>query len=500
MLNPKSNGPGDFWQGADETDSKKPVRPSQFVVLAIDDDPAMLKFFEAALANQGVRVKGTLDPLQGLEMARVLGPDLVLLDLTMPAIDGMQVLHSIKDYDPQIRVVMVTGHYSIETAVKAIQEGAADYVCKPVSAEKLQQMVEENKKLRDLDEKAAALEKQSLEVYNLEGMVGRSPTMVELFDLVRRIAPHFRTALITGETGTGKELVAHALHNLSPRAKQRFGVFNCGALVEGLAESQLFGHRKGSFTGAIADQAGLFEWANGGTVFLDEIGDLALPTQSKLLRVLETGEIQKLGSPQPSPADVQVIAATSRDLNSDVKSGRFRPDLWYRLNMVQIHLPPLRERGEDILLLARQFMAAFSVQFGKEVRRVSRKAGSALLTYPWPGNVRELLNVIGRGVMLTTNKVLDLEDLPGEVRNPSRAARSLPVSLAEADKNAVISVLVRAKNKASAARQLGISRARLYRLIEKYGLAQNGAGTIVPGGQRVVDTLSTPAASATSGK
>jgi DNA-binding NtrC family response regulator len=481
MLNPKSNGSGDFEVRPDKAESGKPIRPPQFVVLAIDDDPGMLKFFEAALANQGVRVEGASDSLQGLEMARVLGPDLVLLDLTMPGMDGMQVLQGIKDYDPLIRVVMVTGHYSVETAVKAIQEGAADYVCKPVSAEKLQQMVEETRKLRDLDEKAAALEKQSLEVYNLEGMVGRSPAMVELFDLVRRIAPHLRTALITGETGTGKELVAHALHNLSPRAKQRFGVFNCGALVEGLAESQLFGHRKGAFTGAIADEAGLFEWANGGTVFLDEIGDLALPTQSKLLRVLETGEIQKLGSPQPSRADVQVIAATSRDLNVDVKSSRFRPDLWYRLNMIQIHLPPLRERGEDILLLARQFMVAFSMQFGKEVRRASRKAQSALLAYPWPGNVRELLNVIGRGVMLTTNKVLDLEDLPEEVRTPSTAAQSLPASLAEADKKTVISVLVRAKNKATAARQLGISRARLYRLIEKYGLAQNDGGTTAPG-------------------
>ena len=299
------------------------------------------RFYQAALAKVGVRLEGAPDPHRGLEMLDALDPHLVLLDLTMPGIDGMEVLHLIKNRNALARVVMVTGNYSIETAVKAIQEGAADFVCKPVSAEKLRQLVDETRAVVDLEQRAADLEQQTIEVYNLEGMIGRSPGMLELFDLVRRVAPHLRTALVTGETGTGKELVARALHNHSPRAKQRFAVFNCGALVEGLAESQLFGHRKGSFTGAINDQPGLFEWADGGTVFLDEIGDLALPTQSKLLRVLETGEIQKLGSPQPSRADVQVIAATSRELNADMKAGRFRPDLWYRLSMVHIHLPAL---------------------------------------------------------------------------------------------------------------------------------------------------------------
>ena len=474
MINTRVSGSSDSREvseagGSGEASAASP----QLVVLAIDDDPGMLRFYESALVKDGVHVEGVLDPRQGLEVAKVLDPHLVLLDLTMPGIDGMQVLHSIKGYNSRIRVVMVTGHYSIESAVKAIQEGAADYVCKPVTAEKLQQLVEETRKLEDLNEKAAALEQQRLEVYNLEGMIGRSPAMLELFDLVRRIAPHLRTALITGETGTGKELVARALHSLSPRTKQRFAVFNCGALVESLAESQLFGHRKGSFTGAITDQAGLFEWATGGTVFLDEIGELSPAIQSKLLRVLESGEIQRLGSPQPSISDVQVIAATSRDLNADTKSGRFRPDLWYRLSMVQIHLPPLRERGEDVLLLASQFLSYFSAQFGKEIARISRRAESALLAHPWPGNVRELLNVIGRAVMLTTNKVLELEDLPEEVRSPLVAARSLPTSLAEADKKTVITVLARAKSKAGAARQLGISRARLYRLMERYGLDQD---------------------------
>jgi len=399
------------------------------VVLAVDDDVAMLRFYEAVLAGSGVRLESAPDPRQGLEMQNALDPHLVLLDLTMPGIDGMEVLHRIKERNELTRVVMVTGNYSIETAVKCIQEGAADFVCKPVTPEKLRQLVADTRALVDLEKRAADLEQQSIKVYNLEGMIGRSPAMLELFDLVRRVAPHFKTALITGETGTGKELVARALHNHSPRAQRRFGVFNCGALVEGLAESQLFGHRRGSFTGAIHDQPGLFEWADAGTVFLDEIGDLSLPTQSKLLRTLETGEIQKLGSPQPSRVDVRVIAATSRELSADVKAGRFRADLWYRLNMVHIHLPPLRERREDILLLASHFMANFSEQFGKDVRRASRRAESALLAYSWPGNVRELLNAIGRAVMLSTNKVLDPEDLPVEVRGKSATAQPLPASL-----------------------------------------------------------------------
>ena len=241
---------------------------------------------------------------------------------------------------------MITGDYSIESAVKAIQAGATDYVCKPVTPEKVCKIVQETREQVDLTRRESTLEKQFAEVFSLEGMIGRSPQMLEVFDLVRRVAPHFRTVLITGETGTGKELVARALHKLSPRAQQRIAVFNCSALVDTLAESQLFGHRKGAFTGAISDQAGIFEWANGGTVFLDEVGDLSPAAQSKLLRVLENGEVQKLGFPQAIQVDVQVIAATSRDLNVEMRSNRFRPDLWYRLNMVQIRSPLCGNAGK----------------------------------------------------------------------------------------------------------------------------------------------------------
>ena len=447
--------------------------PPPLVILAIDDDPGMLRFFKAALATQDVRVESSTDPIQGLELVETLNPDLILLDLTMPAIDGMEALRRIRLRDPEALVVMITGDYSIDSAIKAIQAGARDYVCKPVSPEKVRKIVQETREQVDLARRASTLEEQFADVFSLEGMIGRSPKMLEVFDLVRRVAPHLGTALITGETGTGKELVARALHKLSPRARQRIAVFNCSALVDTLAESQLFGHRKGAFTGAINDQVGLFEWANGGTVFLDEVGDLSPAAQSKLLRVLENGEVQKLGVPQATQVDVQVIAATSRALNVEIKSNRFRPDLWYRLNMVQIQLPPLRERREDILLLARHFLQDFSSQYRKEIHKISRRGESALLAYSWPGNVRELENVIGRGCMLTRTRMLDLEDLPEEVRNQSAPAGPSATSMEEAEKQAVIRALGQTKNKALAARKLRISRARLYRLMERYGLADD---------------------------
>jgi DNA-binding NtrC family response regulator len=442
------------------------------VILVIDDDPGMLRFYKAMLASEDVRVESSGDPIHGVEFAEALNPDLILLDLTMPGIDGMEALRRIRLHDPEAQVVMITGDYSIESAVKAIQAGATDYVCKPISGGKIRKIVQETREQVELTRRENSLEKQFAEVFSLEGMVGRSPRMLEVFDLVRRVAPHLRTAIITGETGTGKELVARALHKLSPRGHERIAVFNCSALVDTLAESQLFGHRKGAFTGAVSDQAGIFEWADGGTAFLDEVGDLSPAAQSKLLRVLESGEVQKLGLPQAIYVNVQVIAATSRDLNVEMKCNRFRPDLWYRLNMVHIRLPPLRERREDILLLAQRFLADFCSEYHKEVHKISRRAESALVAYSWPGNVRELENVIGRGCMLTRTRMLDLEDLPEELRNNrSVAASSSSNTMEEAERQAVVQALGESKNKALAARKLGISRPRLYRLMEKYGLA-----------------------------
>jgi DNA-binding NtrC family response regulator len=445
------------------------------VVLAIDDDPGILKLYETIVGQEVSRIEISNNPLQGVESVETLNPDLILLDLTMPGINGMEALQRIRPRDPEARVIMITGDYSIDSAIKAIQAGATDYVCKPVSPAKLRQIVRETREQVALTQRETTLEQEFAEVYSLEGMIGRSPKMLEVFDLVRRVAPHLRSAVITGETGTGKELVARALHKLSSRAQERIAVFNCSAIVDALAESQLFGHRKGAFTGAISDQAGIFEWADGGTVFLDEVGDLSPAAQSKLLRVLENGEVQKLGHPQSISVNVQVIAATSRDLNVEMKSNRFRPDLWYRLNMVQIQLPALRERHDDILLLARRFLQNFASQYRKDVQKISRRAESVLLSYTWPGNVRELQNVIGRGCMLTRTRMLDLEDLPEEVKSRSAAGPSSN-TMEEAERLAVIQALGESKNKALAARKLGISRARLYRLMEKHGISEGPSG------------------------
>ena len=442
-------------------------------IVAIDDDPSLLEFYKAALEGSGARVETATDAEQGLDLVAALAPELVFVDLVMPGAGGMEVLRRIRKLDPLSRVVMVTGHYSIETAVEAIREGATDYVCKPIKPDKLREIVEQARAAASRQHRAEELEKELVEVSNLEGIVGRSPSMLEMFDLVQRIAPHFRTALILGETGTGKELVARALHSLSPRRKNRFAVCNCAAVVESLMESQLFGHTKGSFTGATDEKPGLFEWADHGAVFLDEVGELGLQMQSKLLRVLENDEVQKVGAPQPRKVDVLMIAATSRDLNQEVQTGKFRADLWYRLNMIEIRLPPLRERKDDLSLLTRHFLRHYNQQYGKQVEGVSRRAMDMFLAYSWPGNVRELENVIGRACLLTRGHFLDVEDFPElRARNASPAAAGAPTALEEAEKATLIRVLSEARNKALAARMLGVSRPTLYRLMEKYGLKE----------------------------
>ena len=446
------------------------------LVLAIDDEPSMLEYYRAALSSSEVRVETTSDATRGAELVRQLCPDIVLLDLWMPNLSGMDVLRQIRQQDMRVEVVMITSEYSIETAVEAIREGAADYLCKPVGPEKLRGLIEKANALANQRRRAESLDRELLQVFSFEGIIGRTPRMLEVFDMIRRVAPHFRTALVLGETGTGKELVARALHTRSPRSSQRLAVFNCAAVVETLAESQLLGHRKGSFTGASDDKVGLFEWADGGIVFLDEVGELSAPLQSKLLRVLENQEIQKLGLPQHRKVDVLVIAASSRDLNQEVKSGRFRADLWYRLNMIQIALPPLRERREDVVLLCRHFIEKFSREYGKSVRGLSRRAQNALLSYSFPGNVRELENVIGRACMLAPGSFIDLNDLPEVEGRSAATGAALPSALDEAEKAALVRVLHQTPSKAQAARVLGVSRATLYRMMERHGVKADAQG------------------------
>jgi DNA-binding NtrC family response regulator len=438
-------------------------------VVAIDDDQQHLKFIATLLSQDSVVVFTSADSQTGLGLVRDKHPQLVIADLVMPGMGGMDLLEKIIDFDPATEVILLTGHYSAESAVEAIQKGACDYLTKPVQADKLQERVESL--LSELRNRQHCLELENalLDRYQFASMVGRSAAMLETFRRIRRVAQHFRTVLITGETGTGKELAAKALHELSPVASGPFVACNCSALVETLAESELFGHVKGAFTGAIQDRAGIFEAANGGTVLLDEVGELSPAAQAKLLRVLQNQEIQRVGSPTVRRVDVRVVAATHRDLRSMIKEHRFREDLFYRLSMVHITLPTLAERKEDLQLLQQHFIKRFAQQYSKPVRGITRRAQALLSRYSWPGNIRELENVLGNACMMTDGEALDIGDLPEYVRRrePFDVAREGVVgTLAEVEKAYVLRVLEALDgNKVRAAELLGISRAKLYRVL-----------------------------------
>jgi DNA-binding NtrC family response regulator len=328
------------------------------------------------------------DPRAGLEIFHRVRPDIVMLDLVMPGMDGMEVLGRIVGEDPSADVIMMTAHYSTESAVQAIQKGACDYLTKPLDIPKVQQRISGLLAEAENRWETLQLDLKLVDAYQFEGIVGRSPLMLEVFAKIRRVASHFRTVLINGPTGTGKELVAGALHRLSPVSHTELAVCNCPAIVETLVESELFGYVRGAFTGATHDKVGVFEHANGGTVFLDEIGDLPLPAQAKLLRVLQNREVQRVGLPAPRIIDVRVIAATHRNLRSLVAERKFREDLFYRLSMVEIELPRLADRREDLPLLQRHFLEKFAAQYAKPLKGITRRAQTRLASYSWPGNPR----------------------------------------------------------------------------------------------------------------
>jgi DNA-binding NtrC family response regulator len=362
----------------------------------------------------------------------------------------------------------MTGYYSTESAVEAIQRGAADYLNKPIDVDKLRRRVRQL--IDDAEHRGSTLEldQELIECFQFEGMIGRSPLMLDVFTMIRRIAPHFRSALVSGATGTGKELVARSLHRLSPGSASVFAVCNCAALVETLFESELFGHVRGAFTGAFKDHEGLFEHADKGTVLLDEVGELPLPAQAKLLRVLQSQEVQRVGSPHVRKVDVRVIAATNRDLQQMVRKGRFREDLYYRLAMAEIHLPVLAERTEDLPLLERHFVDVFSRRYTKPLRGITRRAQSVLRRYPWPGNVRELENVIGNAAMMTETNLIDVRDLPANLTAPRDTSTNPLLSLDELERRHARFVLDQTGgDKTRAAQILGISRNTLYHLLAR---------------------------------
>ena len=437
-------------------------------LVAIDDDQQTLELIRAALKGPDLDIILASEPVDGLEAIRRHHPQIVLLDLMLPKIPGMEVLDQIMAHDPEIDVIIMTAHYSSESAVQAIQRGACDYFDKPLSLERLRRRVAELLAEARKRIQARFLEHELLKNYSFEGIIGRSPLMLEALAKIRRVAPHFRVLLFTGATGTGKELAARALHHLSPVAQGPFVVCNCAALPADLIESELFGYLKGAFTGANTDKAGLFETANGGTIFLDEVGELPLVSQAKLLRAIQQQEIQRLGSTSVRKLNVRFVGATNRDVRELVAAKAFREDLFFRLSMVEIQLPTLTERKEDLSLLIQHFMERFSTAYGKRFDGITRRAEAVLGQHSWPGNIRELENVLGYACMIADSTVVDVNHLPESIKNsgPAPVSSFEVVSLEEIQRIHARRMLDHfGGNKTRTAELLGVSRSTLYRLL-----------------------------------
>jgi DNA-binding NtrC family response regulator len=441
-------------------------------ILLIDDDEAVLEVVALALNKAGVEILSTTSPREGLKIVRERHPQIVLLDLNMPEMSGMEVLQEILHLDAKTEVILVTADYSTESAVLAIQNGASDYWTKPFAIDALRERVSIVIKEVRRRQMQSALDHETLESFQFEGIIGRSPLILDMLTRIRRVAGHFRNVLIIGESGTWKELVANALHRLSPVRERTLVLCNCAAIVETLFESEMFGHVRGAFTGANSDKAGLFEVADGSSIFLDEIGELSLTSQAKLLRAIQYQESQRVGSAQVRKVDMRVIAATNRELTDLVREKQFRSDLYYRLSAIEIRVPPLIDRKEDIALLQSHFIQKYSAQYGRKLRGLTRRAQIVLGRHQWPGNVRELENVMAHGCMVAEGDYIDVEDLPEYLKNPNESPSSAGtelISLDELQRRHARRVLEHVNgNKVQAAQILGISRATLYRLLEAH--------------------------------
>jgi DNA-binding NtrC family response regulator len=448
--------------------------PRKIDLLLVDDDPDFRESVARRFVRRGFQVQEATHGEQALQLASLRQFDVVVLDMVMPGMSGIQVLEQLKLTHPESEVILLTGQGTIETAVQAMKLGAYDFLTKPFPLAELEILIEKAYDRRQLRKENVQLKEVLSRTQSDPEIVGRSSAMQEVFRLIERAGRTDKAILIQGESGTGKELVAKALQRASTRADKPLVVINCAALPESLLESELFGHEKGAFTGAVATKPGLFEVADGGTLFIDEIGELAGPLQAKLLRVLEDGSLRRIGSVKERRVDVRLLAATNRDMEKEVAAGRFREDLYYRINVMSLQLPPLRERQGDIPLLVKRILG--------DEWSIEPEAMQALEAYRWPGNVRQLINALERAQIMCDEKCIRLEDLPREVvASASSTARQWAPPIADGDnltdiqRNHIAEILRRERgNKARAARTLGINRRSLYRLIEKYGLEDQG--------------------------
>jgi len=453
-------------------------------ILVVDDEASQRELVSGYLKKQGFEVFTAAGGESALELFRQAPMELILTDQRMPGLSGLDLLKAAREINPETQVIVMTAYGSVETAVAAMRDGAADYVAKPLNLEELRQKIQRIVEQHRLYAENRALREELKSRHRIEGIIGESGQMVEVISLVQRVAASEATVLIRGESGTGKELIAKAIHYASPRAARPLVRVNCAALPENLLESELFGHEKGSFTGAIATRKGRFELADTGTLFLDEIGDLPLHLQAKLLRVLQEREFERVGSSQPIKVNVRMLSATHRDLESLMRAGHFRDDLYYRLNVVTILVPPLRERRQDLPPLMDHFLKLFAAKNGKSLRGFSRAARDALLRYDYPGNVRELENLLERAVVLCRGDVIDRGDLPlilDEPDAPSEATTQLTAAVEGLERRMIREALKRANGvQTRAAELLGVTERALRYKLKKYGLQGEDADPSTP--------------------
>jgi len=447
-------------------------------ILIVDDEVDALDLMEELFQKNGYETYTARNGLEALSIIRDHEPDIMISDLVMPEMDGMKLLDVVSKKYPDIAVIMITAHGTIETAVEAMKKGAKDYILKPLRLDEIVAKVETIAQLKSLIRENEYLREKLSKKYKFDNIVGKNKKMLALFELVKDVAQTSSTVLIRGESGTGKELIAHAIHFNSERAKKPFVKVNCAVLAENLLESELFGHVKGAFTGAIKDKLGRFELAHGGTIFLDEIGDISPNMQLKLLRVIQEGEFERVGGTETIKVDVRIIAATNRNLEEAMQKGEFRQDLYYRLNVIPIEVPPLRERRDDIPLLVSHFLEKFNREFNKKIQAVDDEAMKFLQSYHWPGNIRELENLLERAVVLNKTGILTTRDFPPYV------VQSQEPEIIEIDTNRSLNELVDAYekqiilkalrennfNKLRTAEKLGIHRSTFMSKLKKYGI------------------------------